>query len=352
MDSENSTTGFSKNQPRSTCKSSRKRGIAAVLQESTNIPMESKRICKTRADSKIHQLTARCAPRGNPAAGATARLALENEHPSGAPTSLYTLFKNSRGAFNRGAEILASYIQRNASYEIQKAYAVTLMATAMTSWGCNIREAASYAADCTDFNPETIRLWTSSYFTSLHQMLVEAPENVTDDDIEDELASERGHSPTYLSSLIHDEAFQLEARSFVREHAYKKGDPNLTVAAFREWIGTAYQTKVHEETARRWLAILGFSRVHHQKGVYFDGHDRDDVVQYRKDFLAKLERLDEKSVKFDNIVPQLEAEEKPLIRVVHDESTYYANCDQSYFWGDEQTNVLRQKSLGSSINGF
>ena len=83
--------------------------------------------------------------------------------------------------------------------------------------------------------------------------------------------------------------------------------------------------------------------------MYFDGHDRDDVVQYRKDFLAKLERLDEKSVKFDNIVPQLEAEEKPLIWVVHDESTYYAKCDQSYFWGDEQTNVLRQKSLGSSI---
>ena len=35
--------------------------------------------------------------------------------------------------------------------------------------------------------------------------------------------------------------------------------------------------------------------------------------------------------------------------MVHDESTYYANCDQSYFWGDEQTNVLQQKSLGSFI---
>ena len=54
-DYENSTTGFSK--------SSRRGGIAAVLQESTNIPRESKRICKTSADSKIHQLTARCAPR-------------------------------------------------------------------------------------------------------------------------------------------------------------------------------------------------------------------------------------------------------------------------------------------------
>ena len=34
---------------------------------------------------------------------------------------------------------------------------------------------------------------------------------------------------------------------------------------------------------------------------------------------------------------------------MHDESTYYANCDQSYFWGDEHTNVLKQKSLGQSI---
>ena len=41
--------------------------------------------------------------------------------------------------------------------------------------------------------------------------------------------------------------------------------------------------------------------------------------------------------------------EKPLIRVVHDKSTFYANCDQSYFWGDDETNVLRHKSLGYSI---
>ena len=99
------------------------------------------------------------------------------------------------------------------------------------------------------------------------------------------------------------------------EHAYKKGEPNLTVAAIREWIGTTYQTKVHEETDS---GVLSSSP---SKG---GGHDRDDAVQYRKDFLAKLESLDEKSV---NIFPQLEAEEKPLIRVVHDESTYNANSD-------------------------
>ena len=41
--------------------------------------------------------------------------------------------------------------------------------------------------------------------------------------------------------------------------------------------------------------------------------------------------------------------EKPYIRVVHDECTYYANCDQTFFWGDDETSVIRQKSLGGSI---
>ena len=35
----------------------------------------------------------------------------------------------------------------------------------------------------------------------------------------------------------------------------------------------------------------------------------------------------------------------------NDESTYYANCDQTYFWGDDLTNVIKQKSLGSSLMG-
>lgn len=88
--------------------------------------------------------------------------------------------------------------------------------------------------------------------------------------------------------------------------------------------------------------------MHHQKGVYFDGHDREDVVTYRKQFLEKMEELDKISC-IEDKVPDVPSGEKPLIRVVHDECTYYANCDQSYFWGDDQTNVLRQKSLGASI---
>ena len=74
-----------------------------------------------------------------------------------------------------------------------------------------------------------------------------------------------------------------------------------------------------------------------------------DVMEYRINFLARMAGYDERSITFDGIVPQLQDGERPLIRVVHDESTFNANCDQSYFWGDEGTNVLRQKSLGAGI---
>ena len=73
------------------------------------------------------------------------------------------------------------------------------------------------------------------------------------------------------------------------------------------------------------------------------------MVVYRSEFLKQMEDLDKKSITCEGNTPSLQSGEKPLIRVVHDECTYYANSDQTYFWGDSETNVLRQKSLGASI---
>ena len=57
---------------------------------------------------------------------------------------------------------------------------------------------------------------------------------------------------------------------------------------FADWIHREYDTKIQDRTARRWLAKLGFSQVQHQKGVYFDGHERADVVACRDIFLTKM----------------------------------------------------------------
>ena len=244
------------------------------------------------------------------------------------------------------AEILLTYTQRNVSYEIQKALAITIMATAVAKWTCSILEAANLAADCCGFNVEIVRRWASAFVSTTSTCPLD---DMSDECITDILSSGRGHHDNHAASLLQDENFCLAAREYVRKHACRKGEPNLTSKMFAEWINTEYGTRLRDETARRWLVKLGFCRVHHQKGVYFDGHERSDVVACRDAFLKKMEELDKKSLTVNGNTPELSPGEKPLIRVVHDECTYYANSDQSFFWGDAQTNVLRQKSLGASI---
>ena len=123
---------------------------------------------------------------------------------------------------------------------------------------------------------------------------------------------------------------------------------NLTVEMFRVWVTENYDCNICKETARKWLHKLGFKQVNHTKEVYFDGHERTDIVKYRGAFLDKLEDLDRKCI-YEGHTPQLFAGEKPLIHIHHDESTFFANADQKCYWADGSTNVLKQKSLGQSI---
>ena len=52
---------------------------------------------------------------------------------------------------------------------------------------------------------------------------------------------------------------------------------NVINNIFADWIHREYDTKIQDRTVHRWLAKLGFSQVQHQKGVYFNGHERADV---------------------------------------------------------------------------
>jgi len=46
--------------------------------------------------------------------------------------------------------------------------------------------------------------------------------------------------------------------------------------------------KISESTAQRWLAKLGYELKEVKKGVYVDGHEREDVVAYRQKFLEQF----------------------------------------------------------------
>ena len=113
-------------------------------------------------------------------------------------------------------------------------------------------------------------------------------------------------------------------------------------------VKETYQLEVCSETARVWLHNLGFAQKNHHQSVYFDGHEREDAVTYREEFLQKLEELDRRCV-YDGHEPQLFADERPLIQVHHDESTFYANADQTFHWADDEVRILKQKSLGQAI---
>ena len=48
------------------------------------------------------------------------------------------------------------------------------------------------------------------------------------------------------------------------------------------------ETTISESTAVRWLKKLGFSMCRVQKGVYVDGHEREDVVAARNNLITYL----------------------------------------------------------------
>ena len=170
--------------------------------------------------------------------------------------------------------------------------------------------------------------------------------------------------------LWSSEELNEKASTFVREHAAVKGEPNLKTATFCEWVNQdllsntslepGFPRKISIETARKWLHELGFEVLTPAKGMFFDGHERDDVVEYRGNFLRKMIEVGflhpeqaptpEAAAAFPPDVPlALAAERAKTVVFFHDESTFHVNKDQPFQWGKKGTYMLRPKSKGSGI---
>lgn len=98
--------------------------------------------------------------------------------------------------------------------------------------------------------------------------------------------------------LWSSEDLNRKACRYVREHANVKGEPNLTIASFCRWINDellpnaslppGFPRRVSLETARKWMHEMGFETLSVTKGMFFDGHERPDVVEARKQFLEDM----------------------------------------------------------------
>jgi hypothetical protein len=103
------------------------------------------------------------------------------------------------------------------------------------------------------------------------------------------------------------------------------------------------------------LEKLGFSWRRVQKGIYVDGHERADVVQYRQEvFLPAFEEIRAFLVTWDEegqiVMPQnLPPGQKPLVLVTHDESTFNANDGKRELWMEDGKQPLRPKARGKGL---
>ncbi|TFY70750.1 hypothetical protein EVG20_g2243, partial [Dentipellis fragilis] len=113
-------------------------------------------------------------------------------------------------------------------------------------------------------------------------------------------------------------------------------------------------------TMRRLMLDEGFSFTEHKKALYYDGHERPDVVHDRqKRFLPELLSHRHRIVRYvvgdvehelDERLPKWNCVEPRLVVCAHDESTMQANDGMKRSWVLDGEQPLRKKGQGRGIH--
>ena len=327
----------------------RKRGINAILADVNDFSDLPKRSAHVAAlDSMQKQQPGPAKPRGNPAAGnlqkAANRIQMERKERETpkikTPDTMSAIIKDDR--FPYVSEALSLFLERNFSPDVHKALAIHIFSQAILQHDMGIMEASKLSTSTTGFSDQVIRRWATEYYSTALLFYVDEVDN---DLIKDIITSNRGHHPKSLTLMACKE-FQKDARQFVHKNACVKGQPNLTSRDFAEWVKANWGHDIADDTARRWLHKLGFNQQRYGKGVYFDGHEREDAVASRERFLDLMTVADQRAYNSSNVLCE---GEKPILRVYHDETTFYTNTYQTFYWSDDTNIALRGKSLGQAI---
>ena len=172
------------------------------------------------------------------------------------------------------------------------------------------------------------------------------------------LVSRRGKHQKVVS-ILNDEDIIIKINQYLHVQKFNLKIPDFINYISNEifpFVGYERNKKISEATARRWLKKMGWEYKAHSKDIYFDGHERPDVVEYRREFLEKMESLERYMPVFEGENmdeekwPSLEQNEKFHSFVVHDESTFFSNDGLKKFWAPEGEQPLRPKTQGSSLH--
>ncbi|UZO06126.1 uncharacterized protein OCT59_026457 [Rhizophagus irregularis] len=165
---------------------------------------------------------------------------------------------------------------------------------------------------------------------------------------------------TKLESLLNDEDFKEECQAWLRQQKPESRTPgNLKVyiegMVFPKLTGHIKKDTISEKTCRNYMYLWRYKYDERKKGVYYDGHERPDVVKYRKEWLKRMFEYQRLMKDFDgdmmDIVsePQLKLGDKELVQITHDECHFYANDGQRRIWMREDEDILCSKHQGRSI---
>ena len=247
----------------------------------------------------------------------------------------------------RAQEVLDEFMVSLPSVQ-RKTLGVLLMHSFQRRQKMNVRDSAVEAGSIIGYNEKTVRKHSKEFFENHGKF----PE------------TKQGKYKRHC--LLNDEDLRLEASMWVRENAYKKGDANLTAQSFCIWVNDhllpshnlppELPRSIALRTATRWLRRLGFRPISHKKGAYVDGHERQDVVANRRDFLRELKELKQSHLPPPPCSDEMAAPPPPdaesrkrLVLIYHDESIFNASEGQLWMWAAEDMAVIRPKTKGSGI---
>ena len=273
----------------------------------------------------------------------------ETPGPSETPGASATSERSSQEILSQFCDEWLKVLDR----DDKKSLALFLCYNLMSHFELNNTRAAEIAAEMVDKSDRTVRQWRTDL--------------IANDGVLPETKQGKYHR---TGVLWYNEELNQKVAEYVRMNQSVKGTPNMTAIDFGKWVNKSllpnstlepgYPRKVSVETARRWLHQLGFEIITPRKGIFIDGHEREDVAEYRKIFLRRMVKIgflhftnaptesSQKVLPTDIDPPTLERRSKTVI-FFHDESTFSANEDQNVMWGVKGQKMIKPKSKGAGI---
>ena len=176
----------------------------------------------------------------------------------------------------------------------------------------------------------------------------------------EKLPTEKHGGAENSRSWLHNEQVQTQTHNWLTSQKTWEVTPHKLCHALNDTIfpgmNISLKNPISEHTAQQWLIKLGWQQIVVQKGVYMDGHECEDVVEYwNKVFLPAIAHFESHMAKHEGpelkqIMPELQEGEQRIIIQYHAKSCFHANDEARKLWLREGEQPLRKKSRGQLIH--